>query len=413
MLLLVLLVVAYIGGHWAASPGRRAFGSASGIEYVALGMVLGPEGLGALDSQVLDVFEPVSLVALGWIALGYGGEVGAVGDRGVRVGPVLCGLLLTLLLAGAATGCVCLLAAELELPIQGRDLALLAAGVGLVSAQSVRDAVLWVSDRDGAKGPVTRWLVDFSRADDAPVLLLLPFLFAFFHPHQRLAGHDVSPAFMAALSLLCGALLGLTAAWLIAHASSRAERWTILVGSGFLAAGAIESIGLGAMGACFALGVTLSLKMKNTEHIREKLAATEGPVLLPALLLAGAHLAAPRVAGEWRMLALAAGARIAVTVITGGVIAAVTKRGRQVAPFFALGLLSSGTLSMIVGFALLLRFDGDVGRATLSTAFIGTVLGELIGAPALRRALILAGEVVPGATPASGGNGPLPTEATA
>ena len=34
LLLLVLLVVAYIGGHWAAAPGKRAFGTASGVEYV-------------------------------------------------------------------------------------------------------------------------------------------------------------------------------------------------------------------------------------------------------------------------------------------------------------------------------------------------------------------------------------------
>lgn len=413
MLLLVLLVVSYIGGHWASSPGRRAFGSASGIEYVALGMVLGPEGLAALDAQVLDAFEPVSLVALGWIALGYGVEVGAVGDQGVRKGPVLCGLLLTWLLAGATAGCVALLAEQAELPIYGADLALLSAGVGLVSAQSVRDAVIWVSDRDGARGPLTSWLVDFSRANDAPVLLSLPFLFAFFHPRQTLAGHDFGVVFMASLSLTCGAVLGLMAAWLFAHASSRAERWTILLGAGLLATGGIESIGLSAMGTCFALGVTLSLKVKNTEQMREKLAATEGPVLLPALLLAGAHLAAPRVAGEWWLLALAATTRIAVTVATGAVMALSTRRGRAVVPFFSLGLLSSGTLSMIVGFALLLRFDGDAGRATLATAFIGTVLGELIGAPALRRALLLSGELAPLATPDSRTGSDQQAEATA
>jgi hypothetical protein len=413
MLLLVLLVVAYIGGHWASSSGRRAFGSASGIEYVALGMVLGPEGLGALDAQVLAVFQPVSLLALGWIALGYGVEVGEVGDQGVRKGPVLCGLLLTGLLTGATAGAVALLSGLLALPIYGSDLALLSVGIGLVSAQSVRDAVIWVVDRDRAGGPLTGWLMDFSRADDAPVLLALPFLFAFFHPPQRLAGHDFGPAFMASLSLLCGAVLGLMVAWLLAHASSRAERWTLLLGAGLLATGGIESIGLSAMGTCFALGVTLSLKVKNTEQMREKLAATEGPVLLPALLLAGAHLAAPRVVGEWWMLALATTVRVAVTVITGSVMGAATRRSRAVVPFFALGLLSSGTLSMIVGFALLLRFDGHAGRATLATAFIGTVLGELVGAPALRRALMLSGELAPLAAPEDGSGGQTRAEATA
>jgi Kef-type K+ transport system membrane component KefB len=316
-------------------------------------------------------------------------------------------------LAGATAGCVALVAGQLELPIQGRELLLLSAGVGLASAQSVRDAVISVADRDGARGPMTSWLMDFSRADDAPVLLSLPFLFAFFHPQQTLAGRDLGPVFMASLSLVCGGFFGLTAAWLLAHASSRAERWTILLGAGLLATGSSGSIGLSAMGTCFALGVTLSLRVKDTEQIREKLAATEGPVLLPALLLAGAHLAAPRVVGEWWMLALATAVRIAVTVVTGGLIGAATRRQRAVVPFFALGLLSSGTLSMIVGLGLVLRFDGDAGRATLATAFIGTVLGELIGAPALRRALLLSGEITPTAAPEGGNDGPTPAELAA
>jgi hypothetical protein len=393
LLLLVLLVVAYIGGHWAAAPGRRAFGSASGLEYVALGMVLGPAGLAALDAHVLATFEPVTLLALGWIALGYGVEVGMVGDRGVRPAPVLCGLFLTWLLAAATTGCVALAAARLSLPIQGKQLLLLSAAVGLVSAQSVRDAVSWVADRDGARGPLTHWLRDFSRADDAPVLLSLPFLYAFFQPPQSLAGHELGAVFMASLSLASGALVGVTAAWLLAHASSRAERWTILLGAGLLATGAIDSIGLGALGACFALGATLSLKVKSTEQVREKLAATEGPVLLPALLLAGAHLTPPRSEGDWWILGVATLARVGVTLLAGCSIGLATRRERAVVPAFALGLLSSGTLSMIVGFALFLRFRGEVGRAALATAFIGTVLGELLGGPALRRALLRTGEI--------------------
>jgi Kef-type K+ transport system membrane component KefB len=390
-LLLVLLVVAYIGGHWTSTPGKRAFGSASGIEYVVLGLVLGPQVLGSLDAQLLVSFEPVSLVALGWIALGYGAEVGAVGDHGVRAGPVLCGLLLTMLIAVLTALCV--------YPLTGWCPAaqrwLLSAGVGLVSAQSARDAVLWMADRHAARGPLQRWLLDFSRADDAPVLLALPFLFAAFHAPQRLAGAHPGWALMACGALSFGALLGLIAAWLTSFSASRVERWTILLGSGFLAAGSAESLGLGAMGCCFALGVVLSLRVEQTAQIREALAATEGPVLLPALVLAGAHLAPPRGSGEWLLLACAGVARVAITVLGGSVLALASRRPREVRRHFGLGLLSSGTLSVIVGFALALRFGGDAGRGALSAAFLGTLLGELVGTPALRRALAASGEIAP------------------
>jgi Kef-type K+ transport system membrane component KefB len=393
MLLLVLLVVAYIGGHWAAAPGKRAFGTASGVEYVVLGVVLGPQGLGLLDEAVLGAFDPVSLVALGWIALGYGVEVGAVGDQGVQRGPVLCGLALTGLVTLSVGACVGWLAHPLYPHAETVDFMLLCAGVGLVSAQSARDAVVWVAERYGATGTLTRWLVDFSRADDVPVLVALSFLFALFHPLQSWRGVDVAPPIMGLVSLVVGALLGLLAAWLFEHSASRVERWTILLGSALLATGATESLGLSAMGACFALGMCLSLRVKETDQIREKLASTEGPVLLPALLLAGAHLSPPTRVAEWWILAFATVARVSVTLLAGQLLGVALRRGRAVVPSFSFALLSSGTLSVIVGFALLLRFPGEAGRLALSAAFVGTLLGELIGAPALRRSLTAAGEL--------------------
>jgi len=403
--LLVLLVVSYIGGHWAEAPGKRAFGSASGLEYVVLGIVLGPQGLASLDEHVLATFEPVSLVALGWIALGYGVEVGAVGDQGVKRGPVLCGLLMTCLVAGATGLCV----HNVAVGFAPAERMLVSACVGLVCAQSARDAVFWLADRHGASGTLHGWLVDFSRADDAPVLLSLPFVFAAFHAPQLIAGVALQPALMAGGSLLLGGLLGLCAAGLMHMSSSRVEHWTILLGSGLLCTGISESIGLSAMGTCFALGMTLSIRVKNTEQVREKLAATEGTVLLPALLLAGAHLAPPTGPAEWMLLLWAMAARVAVTVLGGSVLAFFTQKLSAVRGNLGLGLLSSGTLSIIVAFALYLRFGGEIGRVTLSAAFLGTVLSELIGAPALRRALAAAGEI--GAQPPTSAT-PAPVEST-
>lgn len=388
-LLLVLLVVAYIGGHWAAAPGKRAFGSASGIEYVVLGLVLGPHVLGSLDEPLLLAFQPLSLLALGWIALGYGAEVGAVGDQGVRTGPVLYGLLLTMLVAGGCALAVYALASWL--PAEPR--ALLAASVGLVSAQSARDAVLWMADRFGAEGPLQRWLLDFSRADDAPVLLALSFLYAAFHAPQSLAGVALAWPLIACGALLFGALLGLIAAWLFSFSASRVERWTVLLGCAFLSAGGAGSLGLSGMACCFAFGALLSLRVKSAGQVREKLMATEGPVLLPALLLAGAHLAPPRTRNEWLVLASASAARVVLTVLGGTLFAFAARRPPRVRRELGLGLLSSGTLGVIVGFALHLAFGGQAGRSALSAAFVGTLLGELLGTPALRRALRESGEI--------------------
>jgi pimeloyl-ACP methyl ester carboxylesterase len=48
---------------------------------------------------------------------------------------------------------------------------------------------------------------------------------------------------------------------------------------------------------------------------------------------------------------------------------------------------------MMVGFAIALRFPGQIGRVVLVVAGAGTLLGELIGPFALRRALARVGEI--------------------
>ena len=46
----------------------RGVGLPSGVEYVALGFVLGPHALDLVGGDNLAAFEPVVQVALGWLA---------------------------------------------------------------------------------------------------------------------------------------------------------------------------------------------------------------------------------------------------------------------------------------------------------------------------------------------------------
>ena len=133
-------------------------------------------------------------------------------------------------------------------------------------------------------------------------------------------------------------------------------------------------------------------------------------MLLPALLLAGAYLAPPKHPGEWWLLGLAMLARISVTFVAGQLLGFATRHGRGALSALALGLLSPGTLSVIVGFGLFLRFRGEAGSAILSAAFLATLLGELLGAPRLRRALTLAGELAAEPVTIRPPPAPMPTE---
>jgi hypothetical protein len=353
-LLLTLLVVAYIGSVWMGGRGPRSIGSPSGAEYVLLGVLLGPLALGALSNAALSSFQPLAHVALGWISFGYGLEYGVLGERRTRLRSVLAAALLAAIAMVAAAACVMYVALTLGEPFD-RDLMLLCAAVGLVSAETTRHAVRWVSERHLAEGPLSE--------------------------------------LVALLTLGLGSLLGIACAWLVGRTPRHVEWWTLMMGCTWFASGIATNLDQSGMTATFMLGLALNLFSSHASELRSMFSRTEGAILLPALVLAGAHVRAPGEQLEMLLIAVALLARMLGAMISGATVACVRKSTRPAAGWLGLGMLSSGTLTMMVGFALALRFEGRVGRLALLIAGLGTLLGELVGPFALRRALASAGEL--------------------
>ena len=385
-LLLVLLVLAYIGSLWATSGGRRAFGSPSGIEFVVLGALLGPQALGALSHDAMTAFEPIAIVALGWIGLIFGVECGLVGARRAPLARISLGLAFTLI-----TGGVCAFAAYQLLGwlhIEQMPLRLVLSGaIALVSVETTRHAMQWISEQHMLSGSLAGLVLDLEAADDAPVLLALACLFALLSGPHTLFGLQLAPLMMAAVTLGTGAVLGGVSAWLIGKDSSTVERWTVLLGSVWLATGMARSLGLSAMAATFALGATLAALSRDAPKLREQVGATEGAVLLPALLLAGAHLQKPSGEPEYLLIGVALALRIAMSFLFGVALSLKRKETRGLGFWLGAGMLAPGSLTVIVGFALTLRCPPQVARPALAVAFLGTLLGELIGPRALKQVL--------------------------
>lgn len=382
-LLLVLLVLAYIGSLWAASGRRRAFGSPSGIEYVVLGALLGPEALGALSHEAMAAFEPIAIVALGWIGLIFGLECGMVGERRAPAGRMSLGLFFTIVTAGLVASASYQLLGWLHIDASLR--VLLSCAIALVSVETTRHALQWISEEHLLSGSLAGLVLDLEAADDAPVLMALAFLFAAMSGQHQLFGLQLPPLAMAGVTIGAGLLLGGVSAWLIARASSPVERWTILLGSVWLATGMTKSLGLSALASTFTLGATLSAFSAQAGKLREQLGRTEGAVLLPALLLAGANLQRPQGQAEVMLIALALGLRVAVSFVFGFGLARRRSETRGLGLWVGAGMLAPGSLTVIVGFAMTLRCPPEVARPALLLAFLGTLLGELIGPRALKQ----------------------------
>jgi hypothetical protein len=137
----------------------------------------------------------------------------------------------------------------------------------------------------------------------------------------------------------------------------------------------------------------MSALSKHRRELRAMVGPTERPVLLPALLLAGARIdfrASPAL--PW-IAAAAIGARLLAKVVVGWTLAAGSPSARKAGPLLGLSLLSSGALAISIGLAFALRFPGLVGDTVLAVAAAAVTVGEFIGPVRMRSALRAAGEI--------------------
>ncbi len=174
-----------------------------------------------------------------------------------------------------------------------------------------------------------------------------------------------------------------------------AEAWGVMLGMSMLAIGTASRLGLASVASMFVMGIAISALSPHRADITAMIAPTERPVMLPALLLAGAGV--DFTTARWLpwVLAAAVAARLAAKQVVGLAVLAAAPAARRAGARLGLGLSSTGALSMSIGLTFALRFRGPVGDAVLAAAAVATVAGELIGPASLRACLRRAGEVPP------------------
>ncbi|HEX8789541.1 MAG TPA: potassium transporter Kef, partial [Polyangiaceae bacterium] len=382
LLLVGLLVLSYLGSFLVTGRTVRGAGLPSGVEYVALGFVLGPHVLDLVGGDMLASFEPVVQVALGWLAFAVGLDFGYAGDKRVRTGSLAIGTVGSLLTGGAVGVAVWFALRRLEPHVSLSDRLLLAGGIGAACSETTRHAVRWVVERMNARGPLADRLNEIAHTDDLLPLLTIAILFALsptpdVHVHEPLRDWPL-------ITIGIGLLLGAGASLLVRSDLRLDETWAVLFGVTLIAIGTTARLALSTLTASFFLGIAMAALSRHGAELRKMVAPTERPVLLPALLLAGAHLdfvASPKL--PW-IAAAAIGARLAGKVVVGWLLYVSSKPARRAGPLVGLSLMSSGALAISIGLAFALRFPGNIGDTVLVVAAVSATFGEFVGPARLR-----------------------------
>jgi Kef-type K+ transport system membrane component KefB len=377
----------------------RGVGLPSGVEYAALGFVLGPHALGLVGADNLAAFEPVVQVALGWLAFVIGLDFGVAHGKRVRPGSFVLGSLSAVLAGCAAGAAAWFTMAYLGAGGSTTDRILVAGGVGAACSQTTRHAIRWVYDHGEERGPLGERINEIAHTDDFIPLVGVAVLFAFAPTRDvamRMPLRD-----WPSVTVGLGLLLGAGGALLLRSEMPMEDTWAVLFGVSLIAIGAATRLAISTLTVCFFLGLAVSALSAHRDELRAMVGPTERPVLLPALVLAGARIdLRASHALPWIAAAAIAG-RVVAKILTGWLLAAGSRPARRAGPLLGLSLMSSGALAMCIGLAFALRFPGVVGDSVLAIAAIVATFGEFVGPARLRRSLAAAGEIVDAKTPST------------
>lgn len=383
-LFLTLMLLALIGSLLSERPELRSMGMASGIEFVVIGILVGPHLLGLITHQTVSGFEPLLLMALGWLAAALGIQHGVYEDRWVGLRVYFAGVALATVTGGGVLAATYLMAVHL-LGWGVTDSVLLALGCFAVCAGTTHLGVRWVTEDRTSEHPLSRLLGGLSVADDLPPLLALAVLSAWAPSAD--ATLPLSGWVWALAGLGLGVALGATVAALLGRTLERTELWPVLLGAVLLVVGIALRLDWPLLTTSFLFGATLALLSPHRQVIRRLVVRTERPLLLPSLLLAGALVELPHSSGEWLLVGLAVLVRLALQFVGGAAVARSFAAPREASPALRRALMPAGSASLAIGLTVLLRHPGGAGRVVLVVAVAVTLVGELVGGRALRRVL--------------------------
>lgn len=415
-----VVVFAFVAGRVLERFTTKAF-ALSGVEYLLLGVLLGPFVLGILDQQVLLALDLFVSTVLGVIGFLVGLEI-----RRVRASTE------AFLAGGGATAAVivCVGAASTTV-IQVFDPALLsveplmfepltATSSTLVSLW-VSPEALWIGLTIGAAAgtcsaalvatAINRFEVSEERArllramaSAAQLLSVFTFGFAMAGSRATIAASALGLTIVewAIITILSGGFTGLLFSIFLGREGDPIRLLVAGVGVIVFAAGVGAALGVSPLFANLFAGLTLALTSSHAAQLDEALRPLRFPTTVLVLLLAGATLTP---VGGWylalvpgylllRTLALRIFSRLAVSTFVG-----------DSAPGIGRALLGHGVLASAISLAFAQRFPDLAGPVT-TTILGGVVLTDLFAMGSLRRYLADAGEIKALAAPQ-----PAPAEA--
>jgi len=288
IVLLAAVSVGYVITHLAVERLARRFSFAGGIEYVLLGVVLGPV-LGILDAELARDIRPVLLLGAGALGMLAGLELG-VREGATRVrGAWAAALSITTFSALTVIALPLLAAWMLGYEIEADHAwtgALLFAGV--VALGSDGAVIGSLAESLGARGPAPELGIATANRVRALAILAFGLLFALITDTSIL---DLRPLAGAAtvlgVQVCAGVVLGLLFGVVVHRKLDERTLLTVVVGMVFLAGGFAYAMNASAIFVNFVAGLTFAVTSPHAGEATRTMRSIKQPFVIALYFFAG------------------------------------------------------------------------------------------------------------------------------
>ncbi|CAN5739188.1 hypothetical protein BH11MYX3_BH11MYX3_32520 [soil metagenome] len=288
--LIVLIVLAYLGGHRKVVRFQEQLGISgvitAGFPFVALGLIASLPSVGILDTEMIDRLRPVLHFGLGWLGFIIGAQLDIrVLDRVPR-GTAYLILVEALGPFGiTAAGCGAVMLAfglSWRDPAVWRDIILLGAAAAMTAPRKFRG----FANRTWHEGRGVDILL--GQLDELVGVIGLLFITAYFRESGETAWQIPNTAWVF-VSLCLGVAIGVLIFAMVRVPQSNAEFLAVVLGGIAFASGLAGYLQLSPIVICFLAGVLVTnFPNEQRESIFRILNHLERPVHLLFLIIAGA-----------------------------------------------------------------------------------------------------------------------------
>jgi predicted Kef-type K+ transport protein len=287
LLLVVLVVVAYLAAHIAFDWLARRFLIVSGVEYLVLGILLGPQVSGVLSAEMLESFAPITTLALGWIGAIVGMQF-YLQDL-VRI----TALQYRIAFFEALTTLAVVMGLEIVamswlFGIPYWQSAIPAFALGAIAAASAPSGIEVVARRLSRRGPIVRQLEVTTAIDALVAVVAIGLLMCIQMPLGQTAGRPLTFTEWVAVTLAIGVIGGALFHLFLGEERHIDRIFISLAGAIILTSGAASYLGVSPLLPAMIVGMMLVNTSASRVEIQRTLVTAERPFYFVLLIVAGA-----------------------------------------------------------------------------------------------------------------------------